>query len=204
MMERMDPMQQLLAIVKTGEFEDCGRMRVVSAHWSADRLSVRLQVDHGTDESSAWQLRFTRVLEHLFADVYNCGLNIWRREHPAIDQYLQPRAFLHFAAAPIDPHRVAGRLWADHVQVVDDWIPFERYINRELPLPTLLASGSGLVATGPMFIIKAYEAILESENCKPTMKELPRARAIKSATLTQFGESYVIAEDVVARRLAAA
>ena len=178
-------------------------MRVVSAHWSADRLTVRLQVDHGTDETSAWQLRFTRVIEHLFADVYDCGLNIWYRDHPAIDQYLQSRAFLHFAAAPTDPDRVVGRLWANHVQLVDDWIPFERYINQELPLPTLLASGSGLVATGPLFIIEAYAEILESEYCEPTIKELPSARAA-SASLTHFGESYVIAEGVTARRLPAA
>src|SRR3954454_8124571 len=94
---------ELQEILATGEFEDNGRMRVVSAHWSADRLDIRLQIDHGTDQNSGWHLRFRDVLEYAFSDVYNCGLNVWHGNHPAIEQYIDARAFLHFAQPPHDP-----------------------------------------------------------------------------------------------------
>ena len=196
-------LQQLLGIIWTTEFEENGRMRVVSVQWTADRLTVRFHVDHGTEEASNWQLRFTGVLEYLFTeDVHECGLNIWDRDHPAIDQYVQPREFLHFASAPRDPHRVVGELWAAHVKLADDWIPFDRYFNGEVALHELLASGSGLLATGPEFLISAYASILENEGCRPTRKAISPARLVRSATLAHFGESYVVAEKVIVRKLA--
>jgi hypothetical protein len=196
-----DELDQLLAIIGIGEFEDNGRMRVVSVHWSSDRLTVRLQVDHGTGENSSWQLRFTGVFEYLFADVYHCGLNIWRGAHPAIDQYLQPREFLHFASAPADPHRVVGKLWAAHVAIAEDWIPFDRYLNRALPLLDLLAGGVGLLATAPRFLISAYVDVLEKENCRPTRQALPKRHSVTSVLLAHFGGSTVVAQQVVAKRL---
>jgi len=203
-MLKSEPLQQLLGILGTLDFEENGRMRVVSVRWSADRLAVRFHVDHGTEETSTWQLRFTGVLEHLFTDVVNeCGLNIWDGDHPAIDQYVQPREFLHFASAPQDPHHVVGELWAAHVKLVDDWIPFERYFNGEVALHQLLASGSGLLAKGPVFLLSAYASILENAGCRPTRQALPPARLVQTATLTHFGESYVVAEKVIVRKLAA-
>lgn len=176
-------------------------MRVVSTHWSADRLTVRLHVDHGTEEKSDWQLRFTNVVDYLFADVYSCGLNVWVDDHPAIQQYVQTSEYLHFAAAPEDSHHVVGELWAAHRELADDWIPFDRYLNLESPLDQLLASGSGLLATGPAFLIAAYSDVLEKEGCRPTRTELPAPRFFQTATMTHFGESYVIAEHVSARKL---
>lgn len=199
-----DSLSDLLTIVHSGEFEDTGRMRVVSAHWSATRLTIRLQLDHGTDAVSAWQLRFTGILEYLFADVYNCGLNVTSADHPAIDQYLQAREFLHFGSAPNDPHHVVGELWAAHSRLTSDWIPFDRYLNREIPLHQLLGSGSGLLATGPTFLIAAYADVLETNGCRPTRKTLATPPRTAAATLTHFGDSYVVAEQVVARRLPAA
>lgn len=193
--------EDLLAIIETGEFHRNGRMRVVSAHWSADRLALRLQVDHGTGQNSAWQLRFTGVLEYVLAEVSNCGLNIWRDDHPAIAQYIDAREFLYFAASPKNPDQVVGKLWSAHRALVDDWIPFDRYVDCEQPLDQRLASGSGVVATGPAFLLSSYAAVLEEAGCEPTRKELRAARPARSAVLAHFGESYVIAEQIATRRL---
>ena len=199
----IDRLPDLLKILGTVEFEDHGRMRVVDVHWSTDRIEVRLQVDEGTDQASSWQIRFRGVLEQKFTVIDQCGLNVWRGNHPAIDQYQTPREFLHFGAAPLAPHEVIGRLWAAHVALVDDWIPFERYLNCELPLADLLACGSGLLATGPAFLISAYVPILEDAGCMPAVKRLPTRRKPGALALTHFGESYVISEEIIVRRIAA-
>jgi hypothetical protein len=203
MMKLPDALPELQAILGTDEFEANGRMRVVAAHWSADRLDIRLHVADGTGQISGWSLRFRDVLEYNFANVYNCGLNVWRDDHPAIAQYVDTRAFLHFAHAPRDPSHVIGELWSAHVDLVDDWIPFDRYLNREIPLLRLLSGGSGLVATGPAFIVSAYANVLEAEDCQPVVQELPRSRTIDTATLVHFGECYVICASVLTKRIAA-
>jgi hypothetical protein len=197
-----DRLEDLLEIAGTGEFEDCGHMRLTNIHWSADRVDIRLRLDHGTGQASTWQLRFRDVLEQKFTAIDHCGLNVWRENHPAIDQYTQSRQFLHFGAAPAAPDEVVGRLWAAHLAVADDWIPFERYLNRELPLAELLAGGAGLLATGPAFLIEAYAAVVEKAQCMPTVNGLPNRTRLKRAVLTHFGDSYVISEEVNALRIA--
>lgn len=198
-----DSLPELLAIVATSDFKDNGQMRVDTVEWSGSDLTVGLQLDHGTDEKSAWELRFTGVLEHLFADVSNCGLNVWHVDHPVLDQYVQPRESLHFASAPRDAMHVIGELWVAHRELVDDWIPFDRYLNDDLPLERLLASGSGLLATGPTFLIARYADILKAQGCRPRRRPVVTGRVVESATLTHFGESYVVAARVMASRVAA-
>jgi hypothetical protein len=197
-----DRLPELLKILGTVEFEDHGRMRVVDVHWSIDRVEVRLKVDEGTGHNSSWQIRFRGVLEQKFTVIDHCGLNVWRDNHPAIDQYQEPREFLHFGAAPLAPHEIVGRLWAAHVAVVDDWIPFDRYLNCELPLADLLAYGSGLLATGPAFLISAYAAVLDNAGCMPVVKRLPTRRKDYGLTLTHFGESYVVSKEIIVRKIA--
>jgi hypothetical protein len=84
--------------------------------------------------------------------------------------------------------------------VADDWIAFDRYLNR-VPLPDLLAGGSGLLANGPQFLIAAYADVLEKEGCRPTRLVTPRERSITSALMAHFGESLVVAEKLVVKRL---
>jgi hypothetical protein len=195
-------MDELLALLHTVEFEDNGDMRIVHAHWSGDRLVLRAQVDHGDETRSSWQLRFTGVLESSLTVLVQCGLNIWQ-DHAAIDQYTRRRQFLHFSAAPTNPDAVVGQLWAAHSDLAGDWIPFERYLNGELPLAKLLASGSGLLATGPDFLISAYAAVLERNGCRPSTRVLPKGRQLTTVSMAHFGESFVIAESIAARRIGA-
>lgn len=200
----MSALEELRAIIyDTDGFDENGRMAVVSVLWSDTGLTVRLHVDHGTGEQSNWQFRFTGVVDYVIEEVYHCGLHVWNGDHPAIDQYTQPHESLHFASAAPDPYRLVGELWSAHVALVGDWIDFTRYLNTTgLPLHELLASRSGLFATGPRFLIDAYEEVLERAGCRPSRKKARRRRALESLTMTHFGGSRVVAEQVTARRLA--
>jgi hypothetical protein len=92
-----------------------------------------------------------------------------------------------------------GQLRAAHRKLVDDWIPFGRYCRGGR---SLFASNSGLVATGPTFIIEKYAEVLVANGCQPIRLVQPAAPRAQHASLAHFGESYVIAEEVSARRLA--
>jgi hypothetical protein len=169
MSEVPDALPELLAILATPEFEEFGEMHVASAEWSSDSLVIRAEVDHGDESRSSWQLRFRGVIESHLTVLTQCGLNVWRSDHPAIDQYTDAHEHLHFAMAPISVDGVIGQVWQAHVDAVDgDWIPFERYLNATIGLAALLRSGSGLLATGPTFLINAYASVLQEQDCAPT------------------------------------
>ena len=195
-------LDELLAIIESLQFEECGDMRIVHAHWSGGQLTLRVQLDHGDGNRSAWQMRFADVFEHSLTEVANCGLNIWH-DHVVIDQFIRPRLFLHFGAAAANADELVGQLWSAHTALVDDWIPFDRYLNQEVPIHGLLRSGSGVLATGPDFLISAYAEVLDRNHCLPSQVVLNEGRHLQSATMTHFGESYVVAQNLLVRRLAA-
>src|SRR5258707_1945643 len=150
-------LRQLLDIISTVEFEHDGRLLIQAATWYEDSLDLRFRVDHGTDETSTWPLHCANVIEYLLTDVrYQIGLNIWSRDHPLIDQYVQPLEGVYSSKRAADPDNVVGQLWAAHEGLVADLIPFDRYIHRGLPLRELLASGHALIATAPTFLANVY------------------------------------------------
>jgi len=200
-MQRIDTLNELLALTRTGEFEDNGRIRVVSAHWSADRFAVRLEVDDGNEQHTSWQLRFRRLLEYHLSDVFNCGLNVWRTDHPVLAQYTDSREYLHFSSAARNPNEAVGELWIAHRELVDDWIPFDRFLNETIKLPGLLAGSGGLVATGPSFLISAYANVLDAQGCQTMRQALPSPKKMGEIVMAHFGESYVVAEAIMAVRL---
>lgn len=197
----MNDLDRLMELIRTDEFQDVGQMRIGSARWSsAGGLVLRALIEIGDYERSTWHLRFSAVIEQNLTVITHCGLNIWR-DHPAVSQYTDPHHFLHFAAAPGSPAEVVGELLAAHASIVDDWIPFDRYLSREVPLAKLLSSGSGLIATGPDFLVNAYSEVLQRFNCQPVQTALPAGRQPQQAVIAHFGESYVVAENLTVRRL---
>ena len=174
-------------------------MKVASATWSARDLNVMFEVDDGRGAVSFWELRFTGVIDYLLAAISCCGLQISRGRHPAVRQYVDPPVTLRFGAPPEDADRVVGQLWAAHRRLVDDWIPFDRYLNMKLPLAGLLSSGSGRLATGPGFLLRAYASVLRRHGCRPGERRLRARRPPRRPLLAHFGEAYVVAEALIVR-----
>jgi hypothetical protein len=89
-----------------------------------------------------------------------------------------------------------------HHRVTDGWIRFDRFLNPEVPLTELLASGSGQLATGPSFLVSAYAKVLKEHGCRPARRATRRRNPPKRALLAHFSESYVVAQAITVKRLA--
>jgi hypothetical protein len=195
-------LQELLEIVGTGEFEDNGNVLLTAAVWRTDSLGLSFRVDHGDNINTSWVVECSGLIEHLITDSnYQVGLNARSSDHPLLDQHTQSRHGLYISVAPSDPDKVVGQLWQAHREAADDWIPFDRFINHELPLRTLLSSGNALISTGPRFLVSAYRAVLENAGCRTSEITAAKPR-VSVAQMIHFGESYVIAKDIVATRSA--
>lgn len=194
----MSKLDELLAIVDSLAFEEYGRMDVASAHWSQRGVTIRMKLEHGDGNRSAWELRFGETLEYSLGNVFFCGLNIHRDDHPAIRQYVDKYESLHFSSPARNANEAVGELLAAHRELADDWIPFDRYIRCSAEL---LRMPSGLIAKGPAFLIERYAQVLDAQGCGMTRQRIPRARAVENALMAHFGESFVVAETLrVTRR----
>ncbi|MFZ2490139.1 MAG: hypothetical protein WA208_01510 [Thermoanaerobaculia bacterium] len=195
-------LHELLEITCTGEFEDNGTLALQSSTWRDDALELGFRVDHGTGVISFWTVQCSGVIEYALRDAhYQIGLNICESDHPVIDQHTESREGVYISKAPKSSDTVVGQLWAAHVRRVDDWISFDRYLNTEVLLQTLLESGNALIASAPAFLASAYLQVLESNRCAPSRVPAGPARA-SSARLVHFGDSYVVAARVTASRSA--
>jgi hypothetical protein len=56
---------------------------------------------------------------------------------------------------------VVGALYERHVDLVENWIPFHKYINSEIRLNELIAGSFGMLADGPEPLILAYEEVMQ-------------------------------------------
>jgi hypothetical protein len=187
-------LDELLAITTTDEFEHDGRMHLSAASWHGDSLRLTLVVNDGDEHITTWAMTCDGVFEYLLSRAFEAGLNVWS-DHPVISQYVQPWDELYFAASSSEPDAVVGKLWAAHCTEVGDWLPFDRYLNTGMPLAQLLASGSGMVADGPRFLMAAYEAVLNRAGCRPNRRQSRLPQAAK-AQMAHFGESYVVAATI--------
>ena len=61
-------LHELLAITRTGEFEDNGTFVLHSSTWRDDSLELSFRVDHGTEIESFWTLHCSGVIEYLLRD----------------------------------------------------------------------------------------------------------------------------------------
>ena len=186
-----DQLTELMHVICSDAFGQSDGMRVASVQWTRRGVNVRFVMP----DASRWELRFIDVLESRFTVVTECGLHVHDdNKHVAVLQYMDRRLQLHFAAKARDPFRVIGKLRAAHIDAVEDWIPFDRYLDTKV-----LTKKSGLLATGPAFLIKAYANVLKAEGCKPSMTEVSAPR-VRGGVMAHFGESYVIAASVSVRR----
>ncbi len=94
--------------------------------------------------------------------------------------------------------------------MVHQWIPFERYFNRNLPLVQLIASGHGLLAEGPQKLVKGYEQVMNEFGfqCSCLFRSPMRPNPLQG-WIEESGEllalvldkSYVVASSVTAEKL---
>jgi hypothetical protein len=183
-------MEELLEITSTGQFEDNGRLTIRSALWKDDDLEIGFLVDHGDDTSSEWVVFCHDVLEYFLAEPMGMtGMNVWSGDHPVLSQYLRRHEALYFPSAPANADEVVGQLWSEHLRVTEDWIPFDRYVNRSLPLRRLLERGSGLLAEVPDLLIDAFEVVLARHECAPSLLVSLSGARVAAAQMIHFGES---------------
>ncbi len=154
-----------------------------------------------------WLVTCRGVHEATITDIDGGGLASYPSSHPAAQQYVARRAELRWPRT-CDEEKVLGALYRAHMELVDDWIPFDRYLLVNAPwkgtslLPdSAPASGSRFVCRGPDFLLRAYAKAIESigERAQFNLRTSPKVKSISPKVL-HFGESHVVADAISAQR----
>ncbi len=115
-------------------------------------------------------------------------------DHPLLWDFTDDLGYLTFSSAPNTPEAVIVRLYEVHLKVCSHWRPFSKYVNH-LPrngLIPLLTGGMGMLAQGPLQVVRAYQeavdGLLETSLVKHDLTQKPVLKAIL------LEESFVVAE----------
>lgn len=165
------------------------------ATWpSANRLLLDISVRNGRRGRvlGSWCIEASGVLEYRVSDVNGGGLRIYGRGHPTVKQHHDQIENLAFSGAVANRADLMGQLWAAHYDLVDDWIPVERYLAPPEQLLARLARGEGRLTRGPRFLMRCYERVLR-RNGLGASRRIVRPASKAAARVLHFGSSFVIA-----------
>jgi hypothetical protein len=139
-------------------------------------------------------------LEAKISDLDGGGLAVHDSTHPAARQYRARQAELRWRMGG-DEIAALGALYQAHVELVDDWIPFDSnaYPTRLWDYSFDLR-GRDFVIRGPDFLLRVYAKALKARGERPRLVlRRSKAKPIR-LKLLHFGSSYVVASKFVARR----
>lgn len=151
---------------------------------------------------ATWSVRCLRVHAAEITDFDGGGLALYASDHPAAKQYAARWGELRWPRHS-NQITVLATLYRAHVDLVDDWIPFERYVLPNMPYQRGFQprSGKEFACRGPNFLIRAYAKALRmsGESVRVIPLKVGRRRSGRPRVL-QFGSSYVVAEAFAAER----
>lgn len=161
-------------------------------------LAVDFSVHHGRRGKSLgrWTVTCRGIHEVKISDLDGGGLAVYPSSHPAARQYVASFARLRWPRKGNTP-RVLAALQQAHVKAVDDWIPFDRYlqINTPYTLPYFApVSGDNFFCKGPDFLLRVYANALSAAGQQVQLLRGRRNRRALRPQVLHFGSSYIVAD----------
>jgi hypothetical protein len=198
-------LSDLLAIMGTLEYEHQGYIRLICAIEQGKDIELSIKLSTGVEctPPQFWKIYCQSVQEHqlIFGEIpypfgiYNEHVLLWPHEDCQIS--------LSFYGKVKDIFGVVGRLYVTHMELVGQYIPFQRYFNHDLV--KLLASGYGVLAEGPERLVKAYQEVMDEFGFKTSVIPTRRSYCIsgkyivpqgKGQSVLIMGDSYIIATHI--------
>jgi hypothetical protein len=134
-------------------------------------------------------------------------------EHPVLLPFSEDVSDLYFYSPSPNPLELEGDLLECHHRLVGDWILFGRFLNatHRKGLANLLASASGMFASGPVSMMEAYAQVLTRHGVRISItgRRPPRywdgdgmQWKVQTAALHAMflGTSYIVAEQFQATK----
>jgi len=156
-------MNNLLEILSSVDYEDNGSLHLTEIREIGGDLALLFDVIADEHPDLPRNIEVTGVLtrENTLSAGYVHEFEI-SQDHVLLWHYTKPYALVSFYGKALDALSVVGALYARHVDLVEDWIPFHKYMNSEVLLAELIAGSFGMLAEGPEPLVLAYAEVMQS------------------------------------------
>jgi len=156
-------LDELMNVIGTPEFEEFGWVRLGGVEWQGEDAVLSLVLSQQDEHEQQWQIRCQSVREQRIdhSPVYN---NVWLEledDHVLLWPHVLPQVELYFRGKSAKRVEVLGTLWEKHLELVQGWFPFDRFLKGGPPAMKHLDGGFGLFADGPEPLIRAYAEVLD-------------------------------------------
>jgi hypothetical protein len=155
-------MSDLLNIITSVDFEDYGSLQLLEV-WRRDGniyLLLDVVADEDPDLPRKIQVTCRSPRENNLSAGHYDDFSI-SQDHVLLWHYTKPHISISFYGKAQDPLSVVGALYERHVDLVEDWIPFHKYLNSEVRLAELIAGSFGMLADGVEPLVLAYEEVMQ-------------------------------------------
>jgi hypothetical protein len=186
--------EDLLARISLVDYEDYGSLRVEAVECREVNLYIDIDVSVDEDADLPKRIRITgkSYLESNLSPGHYATLET-AQDHVLLWHYRQPHLLTTFQGGVADPFSVVGALFERHEDLVEDWIPFSKYLNTDLSLSALIGGSFGMVANGPEQLILAYEEVLRGYGLS-VANHRSSEKLEDDLSVMIFDRSYVIAK----------
>ena len=203
-------MDDLLKLISAVDYEDYGSLELIKVEQRDGNLSLVLDVVADEEPSLPRNIRIVchASRESNVSPNHYSDLRV-TEDHVLLWHYSQPHNLVSFYGNVEDAQAVVGALYERHVEIVERWIPFHKYLNSGLPLSELIRGKFGMFADGPDKLVLAYEAVMQGFGLSTSHHESRSAdqmrwngetwvQDVSPLSIMFFDESYVIAESFTA------
>jgi hypothetical protein len=191
--------------------EDHGGFRFQSAQDNASGLTIDIDfIPEDGDKEQRRHIEAVEVRDFLIRHEWMPWLELVR-EHPVLLPFFEDVSDLYFYSPSPSPLELEGDLLECHRRLVGDWIFFGRFLNATYGkgVASFLASASGMFASGPASLMKAYAQVLTKHGVRTSIASQRPPKywdgmqwKVQSAELHALllGNSYIIAEQFQATK----
>lgn len=184
----------LLPRISFIDYEDYGSLFVKGVECHDGNLLIYLDVKVDEDAELPRSIRLTcksYVQSNLSPGSYVTLKTL--QDHVLLWHYHQPHLLTTFHGKVSEPLSVVGALFERHLDLVEGWIPFTKYLNSDLVLSALIGGSFGMIADGPEQLILAYEEVLRRYEVSVSHHQSSAAQD-ETLSLLMLDEAYVIAK----------
>lgn len=205
------PLQPLMDILSTLEFEEFGQLMLSAATWAAKDVTLHLTVLQQGKQEQAWRLHCQGVRNSRIVNGQSIDTVAVKTRHPLLLPHTEAVVDLYFSSPPADADGTIGRLIEAHRAVVGGWFDCLHFFNlgSHHSLRAMLNGGFGRLAIGPRPLINSYADVLRASGV--AVSSLPSRSPVwwdGERWIEEVGplfaiildESFVVASAVTAQR----
>jgi hypothetical protein len=154
-------LNDLINLTHSHEFEEYGTLELAAVRIEGNVMTLSLNLNSGadSDDYQSWEVECVGFLEHELSLGQCEGFDL-EYDHILLWNYIYPRVSVSFYGEADNSLAVVGALYKRHIELVGNWIPFDRFMNGNTV--EMIRGRYGMLANGPLPLVESYSQVLES------------------------------------------